>query len=789
MPLKDIIIRPGVNRENTRYATQLLGTNNASGYLTGWYETQLVRFRQGTPEKMGGWAPISTNAYLGICRSLWSWVSLSSANYIGVGTNLKFYIYNNGLYYDITPTRAIDTLSNPFSTTSASPYVLVTDSASGYLNGDFVTFSNSTAVGGLTLNNIYQLNKTLSFNTTGTLSASSTSVTLSAADTRIIIGLNVTGNGISAGTTVSAISGTTLTLSLATTAGAGGLQTLYFTNPANTYVITASSNASSSATGGGTSVSAKYQINIGSTVSQSPSGGWGIGPWGGTATSSSAATGWGYGTSGTLRLWSQDNYGQDLVFCPIGGAIYYWSASNTTPLNVAGIALTSVPNITIVNAATTSGSTTVTFTYTSDYSGLATGQSVTGIGIPFGTTVATYTSGTGTMTISNAATASGTVNLGVGASDCPLTANWLLVSDASRFLIVFGTNGTASTTYNPLLVRWSDQESVTTWTPSPTNQAGSYVLSHGSTIVTALQMNQQILVFTDSSLYAMQYVGTPAVWGFTLVGETQSIVSPNAVAYANGTAYWMGHGKFYQYDGTMKTLSCDLRKYIFDNINTTQYTQVYAGTNEQFNEVWWFYTSINSPNTLNDSYVVYNYLENIWYFGSLSRTAWLENGLYQYPLAATGANNTLVYHEYNNDNNETGVVSAIDSYITSSEFNIQDGSGTVSFMWRILPDFTFLGTTTTGSSANPNPAVTISLYPMLNAGSGVYSPQSVGGNSYGNVKETVYPTYSYTIEQFTGQINTRLRGRNMYFKIEGNQLGLAWQAGIQRFDMQSDGRR
>ena len=788
MPLKDIIVRPGVNRENTRYATQLLGKNNSSGYLTGWYETQLVRFRQGTPEKMGGWAPISTNTFLGICRSLWAWVSLSLSNYIGVGTNLKFYIYSNGVYNDITPTRTVNTLTNPFLTTASSPYVLVTDATTGYNNNDFVTFSGASAVGGLTLNNIYQINKNVSFNVTGTLTASSTAVTLSASNTQIAVGFNITGNGISSGTSVAAISGTSLTLSTATTSGAGGLQTLYFTNPANTYFITASSNATSNATGGGT-VTATYQINTGSIVSVAATGGWGSGPWGGTASTGYSATGWGVGTTGVLRLWAQSNYGQDLVFCTVGGAIYYWFASGSVPLTTPAVSLSSVPNITIVNAVTTSGSNTITFTYTSAYSGLAVGEVVTGVGIPFGTTIASYTSGTGTLTLTKNAIASGTVNLSVGALDCPLTANWLIVSDASRFLIVFGTNDTASTTYNPLLVRWSDQESITTWTPSPTNQAGSYTLSHGTTIITALQMNQQILVYTDSSLYAMQYVGTPAVWGFTLVGANQSIASPNAVAYANGTAYWMGHGKFYMYDGVMKTLSCDLRKYIFDNINTSQYNQVCSGTNEQFNEVWWFYTSNNSTNTLNDSYVVYNYLEDIWYFGSLSRTAWLENGLYQYPFAATGANYTLVYHEFNNDNNETGVVNPIDSYITSSEFNIQDGSGTVSFVWRVLPDFTFLGTTTTGQSANANPQVTMSFYPMLNAGSGVYSPQSVGGNSSGNVMQTVSPTYSYTVEQFTGQINTRLRGRNIYFKIEGNQLGLAWQAGIPRFDMQSDGRR
>lgn len=650
------------------------------------------------PESIGGWIPITVATFLGVCRSLWSWVTLAYATYTSVGTNLKFYIQLGGSYYDITPIRSVVTLgANPISTVNGSRIVTVTDTAGGYLSGDFVTFSGATTFNGITLNGQYELS------TTG--------------------------------------------------------------NSPTTYTVTANTTANSTGVGGGSSVVATYQINTGPAISQSQTG-WGAGNWG-------AGT-WGYGAVQTnpLRLWSQDNYGQDLIFAPIGGPIYYWYGNNS--LTTRAISLASIP-ITTQTGSISSGLTSVTLSSSNTL--IYQGSVVTGTGIPFGTTVASI-SGTA-LTLSQAATATnGSATLSFGGTDLPLTVNYLLVSDSSRFVLTFGTNDTGSTTFNPMLVRWSDQESVTTWTPSATNQAGSIPLSHGSKIVTALQMNQQILVFTDSSLYGGQYVGTPAVWTFTLVGETMSIVSPNCAAYANGKAYWMGYGKFYVYDGVLKTLRCDLKKYIFDTIDTNQYLQVTAGTNEEFNEVWWFYTSLSSSNGLNDSYAIYNYELDIWYYGSMCRTAWLQNGLFQYPVGATG-NNTLVYHENGYNNNETGTAQPMNISLTSSEFDIQDGSGSVSYIWRILPDFTFLGST------NAAPQVSISFYPMLNAGSGYYSPQSVGGISTGAVTETA----TYPIEQFTGQVNTRVRGRQIYFKIFSNQLNLSWQSGIHRFDWKSDGKR
>ena len=708
MPLKDIVVRPGVNRENTRYATQLLGVNNAAGYLTGWYESNLVRFRQGMPESIGGWVPVVTSAFLGVCRSLWSWVTLSYLTYIGVGTNLKFYAQLGGAYYDITPIRSVVTLgSNPFTTTNGSRVVTVTDTNGGYLNNDFVSFSGATTVNGITLSGSYQIT---------------------------VVGLSPT-----------------------------------------TYTVTAATTANASGSGGGSAVVATYQINTGPALTQVQTG-WGAGAWGGGT--------WGNGATQAipLRLWSQDNNGQDLIFNPIGGPIYYWYGSNS--LTTPAISLATIP-ITTQTASITATSTAVTLSAAN--SSIYQGSIVTGTGIPFGTTVATI-SGT-SLTLSQAATATnGAATLSFGGTDLPINANWIIVSDSSRFILVFGTNDTASSTFNPMLVRWSDQESVTTWTPSTTNQAGSIPLSHGTKIITALQMNQQILVYTDSSIYGGQYVGTPAVWTFTLVGETQSIVSPNAAVYANGAAYWMGYGKFYKYDGALTTLRCDLKKFVFDNINTAQYQQVCAGTNEQFNEVWWFYTSNSSSNGYNDTYVIYNYELDIWYYGYLCRTAWLQNGLYNYPVGATG-NNTLVFHESGYNNNETGTATAMNTYITSSEFDVQDGSGAASFINRILPDFTFYGSTAT------NPQVTMSFYPMYNSGAGAYTPQSIGNVSTGTVTETGTVSYynnsvdTATIEQFTGQVNIRVRGRQIFFTIASNQLNLSWQSGIHRFDWKSDGLR
>ena len=326
-----------------------------------------------------------------------------------------------------------------------------------------------------------------------------------------------------------------------------------------------------------------------------------------------------------------------------------------------------------------------------------------------------------------------------------------------------------------MLIRWSDQEDATNWTPSATNQAGDLILSNGTNIIAAKQSRQEVLVWTDSAVYALQYVGAPAVWTAQLVGENISIASQNAVAYANGVAYWMGRDKFYMYDGRTKPLRCDLRKFIFNDFNVTQYPQVFAGTIESYHEVWWFYCS--SSSTVANKYVVYNYLEDVWYYGTLSRSAWLDSGLRNNPLAATYTFN-LVDHEEGVDDNETGTTAPIPAFIESAQFDLDDGHQFM-FVHRLIPDITF-----DGSLVN-SPSATMSLLPLANSGSGYNNPLSEGGSNTGAITRTAVTP----VEKFTGEVYTRVRGRQMAMKIESSAEGVTWQLGSPRIDMRPDGRR
>jgi hypothetical protein len=632
MPLQKVLFKPGVNRENTRY------TNEG-----GWYESDKIRFRQGTPEVIGGWQRISGYTYNGVCRSLWNWVTLANQNLVGVGTNTKFYIEQGGYYNDITPIRASSTINNnPFALT-ASTTVTVTDTAHGATTGSFVTYSGATAIGGA--------------------------------------GTNVTAAVLNKEFQVTVIDANSYTIVLS---------------------VTPNATAIAGSPGGGASVVAAYQVNAGPAFAI-PLTGWGAGSWG-------AGT-WGYGSTPTsnLQLWSQINFGQNLIFGPRGGGVYYWNANSG--VTTRGVNLTTL-----------------------------------------------------------------------GDAQTPVVQNSLTVSDASRFVIVFGTNdpnATNPTAIDPMFVRWSDQEDPFTWIPSATNQAGSLRLSHGSQIVTTVQTRQEIVIFTDSSVYSMQYLGPPYVWGSQLLGDNISIISPNAAVIGSGVIYWMGVDKFYMYDGRVQTLNCDLRRYVFLDLNQEQAQQVFCSTNEGFNEVWWFYCSGNS--NLIDKYVIYNYLENVWYYGTMSRTAWLDSGLRAYPLAAaynsTTSTGNLINHEQGLNDDATDTTVAIDAYISSSEFDIGDGHN-FGFVWRMLPDLTFQNST--NSPTGQVPTLTMTLYGLANSGSGATS--SAGAN--------VASSSTYVItEQFTGEIFTRLRGRQMILKIESNQINTAFQVGATRIDIRPDGRR
>jgi len=548
---------------------------------------------------------------------------------------------------------------------------------------------------------------------------------------------------------------------------------------ANTYTITAATAASSTATGGGASVVAAYQVGVGPAIEVALTG-WGAGAWG--------AGPWGVGTPSTtetaIRLWSQVNYGEDLIYNPRGGGLYYWDATNG--VTTRGVNLNTLGGtVSFTNSSVTGVPTVVTSTilYTENAAIQFSGGS-----LPTGVSAATtyYVFNVDGLTfnlLNSAGTEVSTTSTGTGAVslivDVPTAVNTFTVSDASRFVIAFGCNDYNDATLDPMLIRWSAQDDIYNWTPDPTNQAGFTRLSHGSQIVTSVQTRQEIVVFTDSSVYSLQYLGPPYVWATQLLGDNISIVSQNAAIVASGVIYWMGVDKFYAYDGRVQTLNCDLRRYVFQDFNQSQANQVLCGTNEGFNEVWWFYPSSNS--TANDRYVIYNYLEKIWYYGTMSRTAWLDSGLRTFPLAASYDPDTqtglLIDHESGLNDNATETTAAINAYISSSEFDIGDGHN-FGFVWRVLPDLTFEDST--NSPAGAAPTVTMTLYGLANSGSGVTS----------SANQPVAKSSTYVItEQFTGQIFTRMRGRQMIFKIDSNQINTAWQLGAPRIDIRPDGRR
>ena len=364
-------------------------------------------------------------------------------------------------------------------------------------------------------------------------------------------------------------------------------------------------------------------------------------------------------------------------------------------------------------------------------------------------------------------------------TSCPSIAAQVLVSDASRFVITFGANDYGSVIQDPLLIRWSDQESYSVWAPAVTNQAGSYRLSSGSSIVTAIQTRQEIFVLTDAACYSMQYLGPPYVWGFNIMSNNISIMGPNAAAAANNIVYWMGLDKFYVYSGRVETLPCALRQYVYGDINLDQNYQVFAGSNEGYSEIWWYYCSANS--TTVDRYVIFNYLDKVWYYGTLNRSAWLDSPLRNYPMAAT-YQHTIVYHEKGNDDTEVnGTTLPINAYIQSSDFDIGDGH-TYGFVWRIIPDITFDGS---NNPAPDKPSAVFTVRPRQNPG-GPYTvadaPTVASTQSYASQR-------NYNVQEFTQIVYTRVRGRQMAFKISSDTLGTQWQLGVPRIEVRTDGRR
>jgi hypothetical protein len=724
MPLQKLQFRPGVNRESTTLANE-----------GGWFESDKVRFRSGSAEKIGGWVADTgtsnatlappTGSFWGTCRSLWNWITLSSYNLLGVGTNLKFYIQNGtgGTFYDITPIRLTTAAGDvTFAATNGSTTLTVTDAAHGAQAGDFVTYSGAIALSTqtytadagtdkITFTTALANGTTLQLFTTGTAPAG-----LAIATTYFVVNsdtptasckLSLTSGGTAIDITGAGTGTQTFALTTGITATVLNKEyRVVSVTSNNVYTITSTvaANASDVGNGGSATVGA-YQITTGSDVSTT-SVGWGAGGWGGITTGYTS-TGWGspapagVGFGSQLRLWSQSNYGEDLIFNPRGGGLYYWDTNAN-------------PNIFDRGTLLTTG-------------------------------------------------------------DTPDFCNIVMVSDASRFVIGFGVNDYGSAVQNPMLIRWSDQEDYTQWTPAITNQAGSFTLSDGSQIVTTMQARQEILVWTDSALYSMQYLGAPYVWGFQILADNLSIASQNAVATANNVTYWMGVDKFYMYSGRVETLPCTLRSYVYNDINIAQASQFFAGTNEGFNEIWWYYCSANSDTI--DKYVVYNYLERIWYYGTLNRSAWLDSPLRIEPMATTNGNQ-LVYHETGVDDGTTNPPSAITAYVQSADFDIGDGHN-FGFVWRLIPDVTFDGSTVTAPTLDFT--VRPRQFPGSNYGN-ANNPEVISSISYAGQR-------TYNVQQFTEQVYVRIRGRQMAFKVSSDTLGTAWQLGVPRIEVRPDGRR
>ncbi len=655
MPIQKLAIQPGVYREGTSYSAE-----------GKWFDCDKIRFRSGNAEKIGGWIRASNYTYEGVARSLWNWVDLQGTNYLGVGTNLKYYIEKGDFYYDVTPIRKIVSpmANNPFAsafstlnggigatdtsitvtaavsfpnsggiiqigteeilynsvtsntltgcirgfngTTAAAHLtganvgcstITVTDVASTVVQDDFVTFSGATAFGGFATDNLnaeQQVFRVINsnaytFNIDGVFSTSVASGGGAAvvAEYQINTGLDVylVGTGWGAGVWPNPLV-YTLTNPFDTTSGSG---TIVVTHTAHGLVTGQYVRYSGATAVGGISaalLNRTYQITfIGANSYSIALGNDGYGtPIVATSTANGGGTvtayyqvgtrGWGSASTTTgigqqLRLWSAENFGQDLVLAPRNGAVYYWEDSGGVTTRAEELAV------------------------------LSTAAGFDGTFVP-----------NRTLEVS--------------------------ASSIQRFIICLGANpydpGDSETDFDPMIVRWSDQENPYQWVPDVTNQSGEFRLSSGSTIITYVNTRQEILVWTDSALYSMQYLGPPFVWGFNILMDNISIISPNAVVTVNNVTYWMGDGKFYQYTGRVETLYCALRQYIFNELNKDQAYQVFAGANEAYNEVWWFYCS-NGSNVV-DKYVIYNYLENVWYYGTLGRTAWVDSSLRQYPMAA-----------------------------------------------------------------------------------------------------------------------------------------------------------
>lgn len=824
MPLQKLAFRPGTNRESTNYGNE-----------GGWYQTNKVRFRSGMPEKIGGWAKDAgalstdiagvnttivyptTGVLWGVVRSMWNWITLSSFNLLALGSSLKYYIQSSpgGDFFDVTPIRANSGAGGAtFAATTGSSVIIVTDAGHGAQTGDFVTFSGAVSLGGnvtaIILNAEFQITYISSSTYSITVSVVATAgdsgngggsvlatyqITTGGSTFTFGTGWGAGGWGGSNGPSVT----TTLTGALATV----GNSILSASISSSVTTIGVASTATLAASG---SVLIDSEIISYTGVTATTLTGCTRGASSTVAASHPSATGVIQYATSTISVTSTTGFSASGTFSVTGEVISYTGiAGNTFTGCVRGYA----------GFVTTHAIADVVRQYASSATGWGV-AATTGIGIQLRTW---SQSNFGEDLIFNARGGPlyywevnnnpnifdrGVIVLaGTGGVDatCPSIVNYVLVSDASRFVLAFGCNDPtavyATVALDPMQIRWSNQEDYKTWTPSITNQAGDYRLSRGSAIITAQQTRQEILVFTDAAIYSMQYIGPPYVWSFQILGDNISIAGPNCVATATNITYWMGLDQFYMYSGRVDVLPSTLREYVFTDINRTQSFQFVSGTNEGYNEIWWQYCSTNS--TVIDRYVIYNYKDQVWYYGDWTnyngnnqgRTAWLDSPLRYSPMAVTygsaggSENGLLVYHEDGVDDGTVNPSVPIVANVQSSDFDIGDGNN-FGFVWRLIPDLTF-----DGSSVN-TPTAYFTAIPRTFPGAAYGPSNNPAVTSAQNYQNQI----TYNIQQFTQQVYVRIRGRQMAFRVSSGTtgsttdgLGVQWQLGAPRIDIRPDGRR
>ena len=627
MPLAKFIFNPGINKEGTDYTAE-----------GGWFDANLVRFRKGFPEKIGGWTKYLDSSYEGTGRKLHGWVDLEGTRLLGLGTRSKLYIQAGASYNDITPIRSTTSAGDvTFSATNGSSTITVTDTGHGAKQGDFVTFSDAATLGGnitaAVLNQEYEIN----------LVTAANAYEITAKDT----------------------SGATVT-----------------------------ANASDSGNGGGSTVGV-YQINSGLDVFVEGTG-WGVGPWGdGTWGSTSSL-----GAANQLRLWSMDNFGEDLISNPRAGSIYYWD--KTSGLNTRAVTLSSLS----------------------------------------------------------------------GANLAPTKGLQVIVSDVDRHVLILGadpiTGDTRTGTIDPLLIAFSDQENATDWEPKATNTAGSLRCSAGSEIIGGLRARQETLIWTDVALYSLQFIGPPNTFGLNLVNEGVSLIGPNAAINSPQGIFWMDKKGFYNYTGAVNPLPCSVHAHVFDDINEGQAFQVFAFLNKQFNEVGWFYCSADSTSV--NRYVVYNYVEQLWSIGQLSRTAWLDEGIVAFPRAAgkSGSSHFLYQHETGNDDDGSPMDNV---FIESADFDLGDGEE-FQFIRRMIPDVKFTGTGGEDQQLNV-----------------VLKQRNFPGESLSTDQTTSFTASTTKIDMRGRARQATLRFESDDDAAEGVRLGVGFRIGGTRLDIRPNGRR